>query len=80
MYTMFTMPGAKAQSHDVLYLHRSGFTTLGAASVGTKRSIDIKVERQLHDMQISGKIMEVRSTEQFVWYPKKLLHFFLQVL
>ena len=45
-----------------------------------KRSVDIKVERQLHDMQISGKIMEVRSTEQFVWYPKKLLHFFLQVL
>lgn len=45
-----------------------------------KRSIDIKVERHLHDMQISGKIMEVRSTEQFAWYPKKLLHFFLQVL
>ena len=78
MYTMFTMSGSKTKA--TMYLHRSGFTTLGPASVGTKRSIDIKMERQLHDMQISGKIMEVRSTEQFVWYPKKLLHFFLQVL
>ena len=31
-----------------------------------KRSVDIKVERQLHDMRILGRIVEVRSTEQSV--------------
>ena len=33
-----------------------------------KRSVDIKVERQLHDMRILGRIVGVRSTEQFVWH------------
>ena len=31
-----------------------------------KRSVDIKVERQLHDMRILGRIVGVRSTEQSV--------------
>ena len=31
-----------------------------------KRSVDIKVERKLHDMQILGRIVEVRSTKQSV--------------
>ena len=30
--------------------------------------MSIKVERQLHDMRILGRIVEVRSTEQFVWH------------
>lgn len=33
-----------------------------------KRSVDIKVERRLHDMQMTGRIAEVRSTEQFTRY------------
>ena len=30
--------------------------------------MSIKVERQLHDMGILGRIVGVRSTEQFVWH------------
>ena len=30
--------------------------------------MSIKVERQLHDMRILGRIVGVRSTEQFVWH------------
>ena len=32
--------------------------------------MSIKVERQLHDMRILGRIVGVRSTEQFVRYAK----------
>ena len=31
----------------------------------------IKVERQLHDMQMAGRIAGVHSTEQFVWHQKR---------
>ena len=34
----------------------------------TRPDMSIKVERQLHDMRILGKIVGVRSTEQFVWH------------
>ena len=30
--------------------------------------MSIKVERQLHDMRILGRIVGVRSTEQFIWH------------
>ena len=30
--------------------------------------MSIKVERKLHDMRILGRIVRVRSTEQFVWH------------
>ena len=30
--------------------------------------MSIKVERKLHDMRIAGRIVGVRSTEQFVWH------------
>ena len=33
-----------------------------------KRSVDIKVERKLHDMRMLGRIVKVRSTEQSVWH------------
>ncbi len=33
-----------------------------------KRSVDIKLERQLHDMRISGQIVRVRNTTQFTWH------------
>ncbi len=32
----------------------------------TRPDMSIKVERQLHDMRILGRIVGVRSTEQFV--------------
>ena len=44
-------------------LHRSGFNGLM-----TCPDMSIKVERQLHDMRILGRIVGVRSTEQFVWH------------
>ena len=34
----------------------------------TRPDMSIKVERQLHDMRILGRIVGVRSTEQFVWH------------
>ena len=33
-----------------------------------KRSVDIKLKRQLRDMRISGQIVRVRSTTQFTWH------------
>ena len=76
MYTIFTMPGSKLQNHDVLA--QEWFYDFMAcldmvqniqwmfALYQLKRSVDIKMERQLHDMQILDNIVEVRSTEQFV--------------
>ena len=34
----------------------------------TRPDMSIKVERQLHDMRILGRIVGVQSTEQFVWH------------
>ena len=34
----------------------------------TRPDMSIKVERKLHDMRILGRIVRVRSTEQFVWH------------
>ena len=34
----------------------------------TRPDMSIKVERKLHDMRILGRIVGVRSTEQFVWH------------
>ena len=34
----------------------------------TRPDMSIKVERKLHDMRIAGRIVGVRSTEQFVWH------------
>ena len=53
------MPGAKARNHDVLA--QEWFYGLM-----TRPDMSIKVERQLHDMRILGRIVRVRSTEQFV--------------
>ena len=33
-----------------------------------KKDMSIKLGRQLHDMRILGRIVGVRSTEQFVWH------------
>ena len=55
------MPGSKARNHDVLA--QEWFYGLM-----TRPDMSIKVERQLHDMQILGRIVGVRSTEQFIWH------------
>ena len=39
-------------------IHWNVFWTLGSAR-SAKRSVDMKVERQLHDMQMTGRIAEV---------------------
>ena len=36
--------------------------------LGTRPDMSIKVERKLHDMRMSDRIVRVRSTEQFVWH------------
>ncbi len=49
----------KSQNHDVLaqeWLY----------GLMTRPDMSIKVERKLHDMRILGRIVGVRSTEQFV--------------
>ena len=49
----------KSQNHDVLaqeWLY----------GLMTRPNMSIKVERKLHDMRILGRIVGVRSTEQFV--------------
>ena len=55
------MSGAKVKNHDVLA--QEWFYGLM-----TRPDMSIKVERQLHDMRILGRIVGVRSTEQFVWH------------
>ena len=34
----------------------------------TRPDMSIKVERKLHDMRMLGRIVRVRSTQQFVWH------------
>ena len=55
------MPGEKALNHDVLA--QEWFYGLT-----TRPNMSIKVERELHDMRILGRIVRVRSTEQSVWH------------
>ena len=55
------MSGEKVKNHDVLA--QEWFYGLM-----TRPDMSIKVERQLHDMRILGRIVGVRSTEQFVWH------------
>ena len=55
------MPGSKGLNpHEIA--HRWG------KDLGTRPDMSIKVERKLHDMRMAGRIVRVRSTEQFVWY------------
>ena len=42
----------------------------------TRPDMSIKVERKLHDMRILGRIVGVRSTEQFVWHLLTLTSFY----
>ena len=51
----------KSQNHDVLALE-------WLYGLMTRPDMSIKVERKLHDMRILGRIVGVRSTEQFVWH------------
>ena len=55
------MPGSKARNHDVPA--QEWFYGLMP-----RPDMSIKVERKLHDMRIAGRIVGVRSTEQFVWH------------
>ena len=55
------MPGSKAYNHDVL-AHEWFYGLM------TRPDMSIKVKRMLHDMRIPGRIVGVRSTEQFVWH------------
>ena len=61
LYCIYMMPGSKAWNHDVLA--QEWFYGLM-----TRPDMSIKVERKLHDMRILGRIVGVRSTEQFVWH------------
>ena len=53
------MSGAKVKNHDVL-------TQEWFYGLMTRPDMSIKVERQLHDMRMPGRIVRVRSTEQSV--------------
>ena len=55
------MPGLKGLNPQEL-AHR------WVKDLGTRPNMSMKVERKLHDMRILGRIVEVRSTEQFVWH------------
>ena len=56
---ILVISGSEVRNHDVLA--QEWFYGLV-----TRPDMSIKVERQLHDMRILGRIVRVRSTEQSV--------------